>query len=115
MNNLKNQLETVMDENKFDGTEVTRYPTETDVSKWTEDDVENWSKSLKLHPGLRASLKSCNGTLLREIYDMRQEAPQFLLDLMTSKIGENAANRFFLSDFNFFSRELNSLFSTQSK
>lgn len=105
------------------------YPTEPDPAKWSETDVAMWAKSMRFHPGLRASLKSCDGKLLREVYEMKQDAPQFLYRLIedsktnvssdSSKTTTAAALsdnslKFNLAHFNNFCRELNSLFTSYS-
>ena len=89
------------------------YPSEPDPSKWSETDVLTWANSMRFHPGLRASLKSCDGKLLREVFDMRQDAPQFLFKLIEdSKTTDSESTMSFnLTHFNNFCRELNSLFS----
>ena len=107
---LKSQIDNIFKSNKIK-LQDPKFPADRDVSEWDEVDVENWLNALKFHPGLKSSLKSCDGKLLREIYEMRQDAPYFMLELMKSKIGADEAMKFNLFDFNYFSKELSSLFN----
>lgn len=122
MSKLKVELERAMKTKNREDEVKSEFPREPDPAKWTETDVAMWAKSMRFHPGLRASLKSCDGKLLREVYDMRQEAPQFLFKLMedsknalsseSTATGATGATHssFNLTHFNNFCRELNSLF-----
>lgn len=119
MSKLKVELERAMKKMNREDEVKSEFPREPDPAKWTETDVAMWAKSMRFHPGLRASLKSCDGKLLREVYDMRQEAPQFLYKLMEdskmalsseSTVTGATVSSFNLTHFNNFCRELNSLF-----
>ncbi len=53
--------------------------------KWTESDVENWIKDKNVNKDILDNVLPCNGKLLNQLYKMKQEAPEFFYNSITSK------------------------------
>jgi hypothetical protein len=87
--------------------------TKSDASIWNESLVLKWALDKKIHKGILTHLASCDGRLLHEIYEIKQTAPCFLYDMLTTQHQPDSNDpslEFNLNDFNYFCKELSHIF-----
>ena len=77
------------------------------VLKWTENDVEKWFRDKNVNKDILDNVLPCNGKLLNQLHKMKQEAPEFFYNSITSK--KNIPTR----EVAIFTLELDSLCKTQ--
>jgi hypothetical protein len=77
------------------------------VLKWTEKDVEKWFRDKNVNKDILDNVLPCNGKLLNQLHKMKQEAPEFFYNSITSK--KNIPTR----EVAIFTLELDSLCKTQ--
>lgn len=76
----------------------------TSVVNWSEDEVREWFEAVNVDKALMETLLPSNGALLRQLYDMKQKAPEFYFQSL------NESGRIKLKSILLFSELLEKLF-----
>lgn len=91
--NSINGLKSTVDDGKFSKEEnhhglippLKQEEEANNVLKWTEKDVEKWFREKNVNKDILDNVLPCNGKLLNQLHKMKQEAPEFFYNSITSK------------------------------
>ena len=54
------------------------------IENWSEQEVENWLNEKKIHSVICENVKPSNGNILKQLYLMQQNAPEFFYSSISS-------------------------------
>ena len=81
------------------------------IKDWTEKDVSNWITEKGIHPTIANNLRKCNGSILFELFLIKEEAPSYFYKAVSS----STYGLVLIKEIAVFSRELKILIQQGKK